>query len=510
MSDNTSNNKRIAKNTIYMYMRMLVLLFVSLFTSRVIFNALGIDNYGIYNIVGSIIVFFSFLNNGLSLATKRYITAELANEDSSSQRNTFGLVMLAHTYIAIIVLFLAETIGLWIVNYSLSIPSERIFAANVVYQLSVFSAIVSIIQSPFSSIIIAHERMSVYAYFSIFDVIFKLIIVFAVKWIVGDKLIIYGILLFIVCITNFIIYSTYCHKKFPQYRYIVPKDRTKLKQMFKYMGWSLAGQGMVVLTNQGVNVLINIFVGVVANAAMGISNTITNIVNQFVSNFQTAFNPQITKYYVAGDYSNLNQLIYRASRYSSFLVLIFLIPIIFQADTFLSLWLGNYPEYSVQFCILTVLCVYCEALSGPLWMLMGSDTNIKRYQTIVSVIFSLNFIGSWILLYMGYPPYNVITVRLFVNILLIVARLILCKQKIATFSIEKWLYDTILRSIGIAIVPILTGFTLCSLVYPNKIIEFIIVCSTILLTTITGIFIIGINLGERRFIINKIHSIFKR
>lgn len=510
MNNNASNNKRIAKNTIYMYMRMLVTLFISLFTSRVIFNALGIDNYGIYNIVGSVIVFFSFLNSGLSLATKRYITAELANGDSSSQKNTFGLVMLAHTYIAIIVLVLAETIGLWIVNYFLNIPSERIFAANVVYQLSVFSAIVGIVQSPYGSIIVAHEKMSVYAYFSIFDVAFKLLIVFAVKWIVGDKLIIYGILLFIVCIFNFIIYSTYCRKKFPQYRYIIPKDRTRLKQMFSYMGWSLAGQSMVMLTNQGVNMLINIFVGVAANAAMGISNTITNIVSQFVSNFQVAFNPQITKYYVAGDANNLNQLIYRASRYSSLLVLIFLIPIIFQAKTFLSLWLGNYPEYSVQFCILTVFCIYCEALSGPLWMVMGSDTNIKRYQTIISAIFSLNFIGSWILLYIGYPPYNVITVRLFVNILLIIARLLLCKQKIATFSIRKWLYDTFLRSIGIAVVPTLTGFTLYNIVYPNKIIEFIVVCSTIIFITLVGIFLIGFNLGERRLVINKINSILKR
>lgn len=506
----SENNKRIAKNTIYMYMRMLVMLFISLFTSRVIFNALGVDNYGIYNVVGSVIVFFSFLNNGLSLATKRYITAELANGDEVSQGKNFSLAMLAHIYIALIVLVLAETIGLWAVNSLLKIPTDRMFAANVVYQLSVFSAVVGIIQSPYGSAIVAHEKMSVYAYFSIFDVIFKLLIVFAVKWIVGDKLIIYGLLLFFVCIANFVIYYIYCRRVFPQYCFKTPKERSGLRGMFGYMGWSLAGQGMVVLTNQGVTMLINVFVGVAVNAAMGISNTITNIVSQFVSNFQVAFNPQITKYYVAGDTQNLNQLIYRASRYSSFLVLIFLIPIIFQADTFLSLWLGDYPEYSVQFCVLTVLCIYFEALSGPLWMLIGSDTNIRRYQIIVSSIFSINFIGSWILLYLGFPPYNVIVVRMIVCVMLIVARLILCKQKISSFSIGKWVCDTVLRSVAIVAIPVFVNLMMLNITYPNKVIEFLSVCSISVILIVIGIYILGLNIGERKLVYSKVRSIVCR
>lgn len=509
MSTISENNKRIAKNTIYMYMRMLVMLFISLFTSRVIFNALGVDNYGIYNVVGSVIVFFSFLNNGLSLATKRYITAELANGDEVSQRKTFSLAMLAHIYIAIIVLVLAESVGLWAVNSLLKIPEGRMFAANVVYQLSVFSAIVGIIQSPYGSAIVAHEKMSIYAYFSIFDVIFKLLIVFAVKWIMGDKLIIYGLLLFIVCIANFIIYYCYCRKVFPQYRFSIPKERSGIKGMFGYMGWSLAGQSMVMLTNQGVTMLINIFAGVAVNAAMGISNTITNIVSQFVSNFQVAFNPQITKYYVAGDTQNLNQLVYRASRYSSFLVLIFLIPIIFQADRFLSLWLGDYPEYSVQFCVLTVCCIYFEALSGPLWMTIGSDTNIRRYQIIVSSIFSINFIGSWILLYLGFPPYNVIVVRMLVCIILIVARLVLCRQKVPTFSICHWLGDTIFRSVAIIAVPVLINLAMSNIIYTNRIVEFLSVCFISVITTAIGIYVIGFNSGERRLIVNKVRSVVR-
>lgn len=510
MSEISENNKRIAKNTIYMYMRMLVMLFISLFTSRVIFNALGVDNYGIYNVVGSVIVFFSFLNNGLSLATKRYITAELADGNNTSQGKTFSLAMLAHVYIAIIVLILAETVGLWAVNSLLKIPSDRMFAANIVYQLSVFSAVVGILQSPYGSAIVAHERMSIYAYFSIFDVAFKLLIVFAVKWIIGDKLIIYGLLLFIVCIFNFVIHFAYCRKSLPQYKFVVPKDRTGLKGMFSYMGWSLAGQSMVMLTNQGVTMLINIFVGVAVNAAMGISNTITNIVSQFVSNFQVAFNPQITKYYVAGDTDNLNQLIYRASRYSSFLVLIFLIPIVFQADTFLSLWLGRYPEYSVQFCILTVCCIYCEALSGPLWMLIGSDTNIRRYQIIVSSIFSINFVGSWILLYLGYPPYGVIIVRLFINALLIMVRLILCKQKIPSFSIGRWMGDIILRSAGVVCIPIVVNILLLNLSYPSRLIEFLSTCSISVILIVIGIYFVGLNTSERKLILAKVRNVIHK
>ena len=489
-----------------MYIRMLVMLIVSLFTSRVIFNALGIDNYGIYNVVGSVIVFFSFLNNGLSLATKRYITAELASGDALSQKYTFGLAVLAHIYISIIILVLAETLGLWAVNSLLNIPPSRMFAANVVYQLSVFSAIVGIIQSPYGSAIVAHEKMSVYAYFSIFDVIFKLLIVFVLQWLVGDKLIIYGFLLFVVCILNFIIYFAYCRKYFPQYQFVFPKNRSGLKGMFGYMGWSLAGQSMVMLTNQGVTMLINVFVGVAVNAAMGISNTITNIVSQFVSNFQVAFNPQITKYYVSKETDNLNMLIYRASRYSSLLVLLFLIPVIFQADTFLSMWLGSYPEYSVQFCILTVFCIYCEALSGPLWMTIGSDTNISRYQIVVSSIFSLNFVGSWILLYLGFPPYGVIVIRLFINAILILVRLIFCKQMLQSFSILTWLKDTVWRSVAIVICPIVVNLSIIDYEYSNHMIEFISVCPLSVAMTLIGIFIFGLNSGERELILKKIRN----
>ena len=200
-------------------------------------------------------------------------------------------------------------------------------------------------------------------------------------------------------------------------------------------------------------------------------------------------------------------LIYRSSRFSSLLVLLFLIPVIFQADTFLSMWLGSYPEYSVQFCILTVFCIYCEALSGPLWMTIGSDTNIRRYQIVVSSIFSLNFVGSWILLYLGFPPYGVIAIRLFISAILIFVRLIFCKQMLLSFSTLTWLKDTVLRSVAIMICPIIANISVIDYEYSNQIIEFVSVCSLSVFLTLIGIFVFGLNSGERKLILSKIRNI---
>lgn len=506
MSETTANNKRIVKNTLYMYFRMAVMLLLSLYTARIVFNALGVEDYGTYNIVGSIIVFFSFLNNGLGNATKRYITSEIASGTDKSRREIFNSTVIAHILIAVVILFLSETIGLWLVNNVLNIPSNRMFAANVVYQLSVFSALLGIVQGPYSSSILAYERMNIYAYFSLFDVLFKLLLVFLIQIIDGDKLIVYAFLIFVIGICNIIIYRSYCYISFPMCKWKMVKDRKLLRELFAYTSWSLFGQGAVVASNQGVSFLINVYYGVVVNAAVGVSNSVTNVVNNFVTNFQYAFNPQITKYYVAQEKSELIKLVWRSSRFSSYLVLIFLLPVCFEAKDILFLWLGDYPKYSIEFCILTMLCIYLEAITAPLWMILCSDSDIKKYQITVSSIFMLNVILSWFLLALGNAPYSVVIVRIVVNIILILTRLFLVEKKIVGFPIIKWLKDVVGTSIVSVIIPFLVTYLVSLINIVNIYLRLFYVGGVAFVITFFSIFYLGLSCEERNYIKLKVYA----
>lgn len=502
MPSNVSNNKRIAKNTILLYFRQIVCMIVGLYTMRVVLDVLGTENYGIYNIVGSIIILFSFLNNGLSNATKRYITSEIAVGTDESRQDVFNVAVIAHMIIAAIILVVAETIGLWAVNYFLNIPQERMLAANVVYQFSVFAALIGIMQSPFLSAIIAHEKMEVYAYITIFDVIFRLLIVFLVQALTGDKLIIYSILLFCVYILNVIIYRIYCYKTFKMCKWKKVRNKQLLKKIFSYTSWSLFGQGAVVASNQGVAMLINIFYNVSVNAAMGISTSVTRIVNEFVTNFQQAFNPQITKSYVNKNFSDLTDLVWKTSRYSSYLVLVFLLPVCFEVEDLLNIWLVDVPDYSVEFCVLSIISVYFEAITAPLWMVLCSDTDIKKYQLTISAIFMLNLVLSWAFLKLGCAPYIVTAVRIFVNVVLIVARLFLVRAKLAGFNIFKWLYDVFGKSVLIIALPLIVTIVLCRLDYSYIWIRLLMVSGISFLLTLLSIWILGIKKSERDFLIN--------
>lgn len=510
MSDNSANNKRIAKNTLFMYIRMIVMMIVSLFTARVVFNALGQDNYGIYNIVGTVIVLFGFINNGLTSATRRYITADIATGNSNSQQNVFNLSLLAHGLIAIIVFILAETIGLYFVNYTLNIPSDRMYAANVVYQMSVFTALWGVFQAPFQAAITAFERMNVFAYMSILEALLKLLVAYLVLICEGDKLIIYSVLTFVVSFISTFVTRFYCVKKFNICRFKKPHNKKLLKEMFGFMGWSLVGQFVVVLTTQGVSMLLNVFFSVAVNAAMGISNQITHIVTNFVNNFQVAFQPQITKQYVANEFESLNKLALRASRFSSYLVLIFMIPIIFQIKNFLGIWIGDYPEYTLEFCILTLICIFIDAISAPLWMIAFADKNIKKYQIIMAIIYAFNFISAWVVLNLEFPPYSVIIARCVVYSVAVIARLVLTKEKLASFSIEVWTKDCIFSSIKIVTIPVFVLYIFQMVNIDNCYIELVVNGGLALFLMISSIYIFGLKKEEKQFVSDKLSSILRK
>ena len=494
-----------------MYSRMIVMLIISLFTARIVYNTLGVENYGTYNVVAGIIVFFTFLNNGLSNATKKYITSEIATGTEKSISHVFNTCIIAHCIIATLVLLFAEAIGVYVVNEVLNIPSDKLYAANWVYQLSVISAILGIVQSPFGAVILAYEKMNIYAYFTITDVIFKLFIIYLVQAITGDKLIIYAWLIFIVSIINMIIYRVYTFRTFPVCRLKNMRiDKPLLKEVFSFTTYSLAGQAAVVGTNQGVSVLINLYHSVAVNAAMGVSSTITNTVQGFVGNFQTAFNPQIIKSYVSKDYDYLETLMVRAAKISSFLIIIFLVPLTFEVGNVLTFWLGkDYPEFTEEFCLLVLISNYIEALAAPLWMMVYAQSNIKKYQIIVSSIYSLNFFGSWLALFLGTSPYHVITVRILIFILLLLIRLYYVGILFPSFHKWEWFKEVVANGFLIILLSVIPTYLVYKFIEIQLVLNIIIVTAISLLFTLPCVYYIGLNKGEKNMVLNFINKRLK-
>lgn len=511
MEDSKTKNKRIFKNTMFMYGRMLILLLIALFTARVVFNTLGIEDYGTYSVVGSVIVFFSFINRGLNSSTSRYITADIAEGNIEKGRKTFNVCLQAHMLIAAIIIILAETVGLWCVNYILKIPEGREVAANIVYQFSVFSAVLAVMQSPYGATISAYERMDIYSYFTIIDVLMRLAVIYLVQALTGDKLIIYGILLFCTGLISISIYRIYAIRTFEICKFKWQKDKVLLVDIFKFMTWSTFGQASVVATSQGATVLVNVYHNVVANAAMGVSNAITSTVSDFVVNFQTAFRPQITKSYVTKDYNYLQNLMIRASKVSSFLVILFLVPIIFEAENVLTLWLGSsYPELAPEFCRWTLVDIYLGGIVAPLWMLVYSQTNIRNYQILTSAVFSLNFFGGWLLFWYGAPAYSIIMVRSIIDIFLIFIRLHYAKLIFPQFSARTWLRQVLWGGLLIMSVSgIITGIA-SRVIHTSMFLHVCIVTVISIAVTLPLILYVGLSANERTMLLQFISRKLKR
>ena len=320
----SSNNKHIAKNTLMLYFRMILTMLVSLYTSRIVLNTLGVEDYGIYNIVGGVVILFSFFNNAMSNATQRFLSFELGQNNSVQLKRTFSMIINVHIGIAFLIFLLAETVGLWFLNTHINIPTERMKAANWVYQFSIFTFLINIIRVPYHATIVAYEKMSFYAYLSIIEVLLKLGVVFLIQISPLDKLIFYGFLIFVVSVLILLVYKIYCNKNFDAANYNFFWDTKLFKTLISFSGWSLFGSAANVSSKQGTDILLNIFYGVMVNAAMGIANQVNNAVNGFVQNFQTAFKPQIVKSYAANETDYLIRLIFQTSKFSFFYFIVLL------------------------------------------------------------------------------------------------------------------------------------------------------------------------------------------
>ena len=422
MSTDSANNKRIAKNTVFLYFRMFVMMIVSLFTSRVVLDVLGAQDYGIYNIIGGVIVLFSFLNSALNAATQRFLNFHLGRKEKDKATSIFCMSLNIYAILGIVFLLLAETVGQWFINSQLKIPAERMYAANWVYQLTIITFIINILRIPYNASILAYERMDFYAYASLGEAMLKLGVVYILYLSTYDRLIVYSILYSIIPLIISLVYWIFCKRNFETCNYRLIWDKDIFRQLFGFTGWSLFGSIATMSAQQGLNILVNIFFGVTVNAAVGIANQVCANVNHFVGNFQTAFRPQIIKDYAYGDYDRFYRLIFSASKFSFFMMFILALPIMLTIDSILKIWLVEVPEYTNIFCQLILVILIIEAVAAPLWMSVEAKGKIRNYQILMSCVIFLNFPLAYIVLKCGLPVYSVWIVKIIVTILVFLTR----------------------------------------------------------------------------------------
>lgn len=502
------STNRIIKNTIYLYIRQLISLIVALYTSRVVLDVLGIDNYGLYNVIAGFIVLLALVNNSMVSATQRFLTYEIGKGNKVQVSNTFSMSMTIHIVICLIILILGETIGLYYIKNYLIIPEGRSEAAFWVYQISLFSTFINIVRSPYQASIIAYEHMNFFALMGIFDVIFKLLIVYVLIFFNYDKLILYAILNLI---TTFIVtyfYKKYCQKQFSTCQYYFYIDKSYLKRLAGFLGWNVIGAFSSMGTQQLGNIIINRFVGVAINAAYGTANQVSTAINSFVTNFQTAFTPQIVKLYAQGDIKRMVSLMNRSSLLSFYLLFIIVVPILFNINYILSIWLKEVPQYTDVFCIWIFLTCFIDALQAPFWIAIGATGNIKGYQIWQSSLWFLSIPFLFICLYIGYNAYYVVIIRFIIALIGAIGRTIQVKYQIG-ISILEYLMKVIFRVSIVSITYIISAYLILKQIINMNFPTFVIFYTISFIYICILIYTIGINKDERYFINNIMKSKIK-
>lgn len=414
----------------FLYFRMIVSIVVNIFTVRVLWQVLGVNDYGIYNVVGGIVLMFIFLNNAMIASSQRFISYGLGKGDPDALRRTFSISITVHILLAVAVLIIAETVGLWFLNAKLNIPVERMVAANWVYQSAVIAFIINMVSVPYNACIVAHEHMDVYGYLGILEVFLKLGIVLLVAVLPFDRLISYAILLMMVSLVMRLIYSIYCKKHFAECRYTKTKDVGIMKEMFSFAGWSLIGNMGFSVREQGLNIVLNLFFNVAVNAAKGIANQIGSVLNGFASSFTMAVNPQITKRYAAGETASMMNLMFSGCKYSLMLMAIIVLPLTAAADTVLHIWLGNVAPYTVGFLQLVLVMSLIDCVVSPIVTAMQATGNIRKFQIVISIIMIANLPIAWLWLKFSSNPYIVMYVSIATSVIGLVARLMLLHELI--------------------------------------------------------------------------------
>ena len=508
MSSTSVNNKRIAKNTLVLYVRMLFLMFIGLYTSRVILKALGVDDFGIYNVVGGFVALFSIVSKSLSGAASRFLNFEMGRGNKERLNNVFSTTMSIQVLLAIIIAVLVETVGLWFLNNKMVISPERPYAANWVFQFSVFTFCFNLITIPYIATIIAHERMTVFAYISIFEGIAKLLICYLVIISTVDRLIFYSFLVFLIQFMVRSYYQWYCKKHFQECQYHFAIDRPLLKEIFGYSFWNTIGTTSAILRNQGGNILINLFGGPVVNASRAIANQVLHAVHGFVSNFFTALNPQITKSYASGDWQYMMTLIYQGSRLSYYMLLLLCLPILVNTDYLLHLWLTTVPEHTVSFVRLTLIFSMIESISSTLITAQLATGKIRNYQLVVGGLQMMNFPVSYVMLKLGGIPETILYVAIFFALCCLLSRLYMLRSMINLRAVD-FLKEVVLNVSLVSVVASIIPYFMWKSM-PDSLFAFLIVTILCLVSTIISILFVGCKHSERRLVYSKTKQIINK
>lgn len=499
-----SSNKDIAQNAFLLYIRMAVMMLIQIYTSRLILIALGVSDYGLYNVIGGIVVMFSFLNGALSGSTQRYLTYELGRGDYKRLQTIFSSSLQLHFCIALIIIIISEPVGLWFIYNEMQIPKGQLSTAVWVFQVSMITFFVSVIAVPYNSVIIAHERMSVFAYLSIAEGVLKLIIVYLLLMIDKNRLIAYSLYTFLVSLGILLLYFSYCRKNFEETRYTHLLDKELLRSMMSFSGWNLLGHIAAVLNTQGLNLLLNIYFGPVANAARGIAVQVQVTLNQFCGNFLTAVNPELTKSYAAGEYEKSISLMFRASRFAFYLLLLVILPVFIEANGILSIWLKEVPPSTAVYLRILLLCLLIWTYTNPMTTVAYATGHIRKLNIVCGLIVLSALPVSWILLEIGFPSYSVFVVVFVLEIISLFARILILRN-VVNFSIRSFISDVLFRTFVVGLTSIILPVVLHFYLTPS-IINTIAICIISVFSVIFCALCFGMNRTERLFLYGFIQS----
>ena len=503
-----SNSTRIAKNTLFLYVRMFFIMVVTLFTSRVILEVLGVSDFGIYNVVGGVSSSFVFFSSALSNSTQRFLNFKMGENDMAGAKSVFNNSFIIYSVIAAVVLLIGTPIGYWFVTHKLVIPENRMNAAIGVFFVTVFMFVATMMLSVYNSVLIARENMKSYAFVGVFDAVSKLAIVYALMLTDGDRLLLYAVLLCVVHLISKMIPMIICIRKYEECKFALHYDKVLVRQLFSFIGWNGFGCAVWMINGQGINILINTFFGTVVNAANGIATQVTQAVNNFSVNFFTAVRPQIVKSFAAKDYEYFNKLVYASCRFSFFMTWMVCLPIMAKSDYILHLWLGNPPEYANKFVIWTLLFSAINVLTNPVWCAAQASGKIARFIMTGSSVFLMVFPISWVMLSFGHEP----TIVFQVMCVMRVAYLITITKVLGSyidFPLKRFLKNVAVPVLKVGVISALMIFYLAGFFSDNIQSLSLFILTTILFTG-TLSFIIGMNSKERQMIKEKAGSVMRK
>lgn len=502
MNKSSINNKLIAKNTAFLYLRTLFVMVISLYTSRVVLQVLGVEDYGVYQVVGGLVAMFSVISSSLSSAISRFITFEIGTGDDEKLKRIFATSIIIQVCISAIVILLAEIVGLWFLHTKMQIPEGRMDAAEWVLHFSLFTFCLNLLSIPYNACIIAHEHMKTFAYVSVVEALLKLVVVLLIAYSPIDKLISYAFLLTLSAFVIRLIYMAYCHKNFEESRTKLIFDKIIFKEMFGFSGWSFFNNTTFILNNQGINMLMNIFFGVTVNAARGIALQVENALMSFVNSFTTAVNPQITKSYAAGDLSAMHKLVCRGAKFSFFMMLIIALPIILEAEYIMKIWLVDVPEYTVIFVQLSLVLGLCDCIGKTGFTACMATGKIRNYSIIITSIGILEFPLAWIFFVLGCPPFFAYYTYIVVKIMVLITRMFLLKRMVG-LNIRMYLQCVFIPIIIVSVVASILPVVVVNVMEPS-LLRVIVTTIVSIVSVSLSVLYVGMTKNERTMVVSKI------